>query len=344
VRALLFPHRIAVIVALGLCQIGEFSFVLIQIGKMYHVIDAATYQIIIAASILTMALTPLFINLAPRVGRKVDFREDREGKSVSGQLRDHVIIVGYGLAGRHLARVLKAAGLSYIILELNGTTVRRAKLLGEPILFGDASRLSILDRCGIHSAHTIVFVISDPLAVRQGVKLARHTNPKIFIIARARMMTEIEELRTAGADDVVSEEFETSIEIFTSVLTRLRVPGNIIRSQTALLRTNNYSIMRSPAPLAYLSENITRALSLGTIDNFLVTNGMKVAGMTIAELDLRRATGAMILALVRDDIPQTNPMPETRIAANDILVLVGSHSQMESAFHYLEQNSESETR
>ena len=337
VRGLLFTHRIAAIVALGLSQIGEFSFVLIQTGKACGIVDPWTYQLAIAASIVTMALTPLLIYIAPAIGRRMGSFEGKSPEPPPGeQLRNHVIIVGYGLAGRHLATVLKAASLPYVILELNGATVRRAKRDGEPILYGDASRSDILVRCGILGARIIVFVISDPPSVRRGVKLARQMNPDLFIITRARMQAEIEGLRASGADDVVSEEFETSIEIFTSVLTHLRVPGNIIRSQTKLLRTDDYQVLRSATPMAHLSEDITRALSAGTIDTFLVVPDMKAAGMTIAQLDLRRATGAAILALVRNDEPRTNPGPDVQILAGDVLVVVGSHAQMDSAFRYLE--------
>jgi CPA2 family monovalent cation:H+ antiporter-2 len=236
-----------------------------------------------------------------------------------------------------LARVLKEASIPYVVVEMNGATVKKAKLAGEPIFYGDASRESILDHCGIRAARVIVFVISDPLLLRRGVRLARQLNPGIFIIVRTRRQAEIAELRSCGADEVVSEEFETSIEIFTNVLTRLRIPGNLIRTQTNLLRHDDYTMLRSPAPAGRVLEDLARALSIGTTDTFLLGARSMAVGQTIQELDLRRRTGVSIIALVRHDVPQTNPIPETRFAAGDVLVLFGSHAQVDAAFAFLEQ-------
>jgi monovalent cation:H+ antiporter-2, CPA2 family len=326
--------RLAVLVSLGLSQIGEFSFVLILAGKTQGIIDPTMYQIAIASSILTMALTPLLVWIAPKLADQLKFRETLPPNGAD-EISNHVIVVGFGLAGKHLSKVLKAASLPYRIVELNGVTVKKAKLDGEPIMYGDASRQSILESCGIKKARVIVFVIPDPISVRRGIKLARQMNPEIVIIARTKMQSEINELKACGANDVISEEFETSIEIFTTVLARLRIPGNIIRTQTRLLRSDDYQMLRSSAPVGQLSENIAKALSIGTIDTFLINPKLKASGMTIAQVDLRKNTGAGILAIVRNEIPQSNPSPDTVISTGDILVLVGSHAQMDKAFDYL---------
>jgi monovalent cation:H+ antiporter-2, CPA2 family len=331
--------RVAVMVAMGLSQIGEFSFVLIQVGKMYGLVDFGEYQTAIASSIFTMALTPLLVFAAPLVARQLNPRASQPPADLPPDLSGHVIVVGFGLAGRQLAAALKAAGVPYLIVELNNITVKKARQQGEPIIYGDASRQSILESCRIRGARVIVFVISELHAVRRGVKLARQMNPDIFIIARTRMQSDIPELRACGATDVISEEFETSIEIFTTVLARLRVPGNIIRTQTRLLRLDDYRMLRSQSPVGHLSENIFKALSIGTIDTFLVTESLSVAGKTIVQLDLRKITGAAILALVRSDVPMANPPADTVIMQGDLLVLVGSHAQMDAAFRYLEQGN-----
>jgi CPA2 family monovalent cation:H+ antiporter-2 len=337
VRLLSFPPRVAVMVALGLCQIGEFSFVLLQAGKASGVADEWLYQLAIASAIITMALTPVLIRYAPAIAAWLYRSGGAEPADVSAGPNQHVIVVGFGLAGYHLARVLKEASIPYVVVEMNGATVKKAKLEGEPIFFGDASRESILAHCGVCAARVIVFVISDPLLLRRGVRLARQMNPDVFIIVRTRRQTEIAELRACGADEVVSEEFETSIEIFTNVLTRLRIPGNIIRTQTRLLRVDDYTMLRSSAPAGRMLESVTRALNIGTTDTFLLSATSIAVGQTIQEMDLRRRTGVSIIALVRNDVPQTNPVPETRITAGDVLVLFGSHAQVDAAFAFLGQ-------
>ena len=223
-----------------------------------------------------------------------------------------------------------------MILELNGNTVKEAKKLGEPILFGDASRTAILEQCGIHTAKFIVFVISDTGAMQRGARMAKDLNPSIFIIARARMQADIDELRRCGADEVVSAEFETSIEIFTNLLVRLGVPGNIIRTQTRLLRHDDYTMLRSVSSGAGLPAELQKVLSMGTTETFLVTASMYAAGKNLMDLDLRKIAGATIIAMVRDSKPQPSPGPATVFAAGDVLVLVGSHEQIDAAFAHLE--------
>jgi CPA2 family monovalent cation:H+ antiporter-2 len=189
VKLLSYPPQVAITVAMGLCQIGEFAFVLLQQGKAYHVVDLWNYQLGISSSIITMLLTPLFILLAPHLARRTGTVLSATGSTdgAAAALANHVIIVGFGLAGRHLAKVLKFSGVPYVILELNGNTVKEAKKQGEPILYGDASRPAILEQCGIHTAKFIVFVISDTGAMQRGARMAKQINPSIFIIARARM-------------------------------------------------------------------------------------------------------------------------------------------------------------
>jgi monovalent cation:H+ antiporter-2, CPA2 family len=341
VKLLSYPPQVAITVAMGLCQIGEFAFVLLQQGKAYHVVDAWNYQLGISSSILTMLLTPLFILLAPHLARRTGNvpAAARGDDGTAATLANHVIIVGYGLAGRHLATVLKVSGVPYVILELNGNTVKEAKKQGQPILFGDASRPAILEQCNINAARFVVFVISDTGAMERAARLAKQMNPSIFIIARARMQADIDDLRRCGADEVVSAEFETSIEIFTNLLVRLGVPGNIIRTQTRLLRHDDYTMLRSEPgrDAGRLPAELQKVLAMGTTETFMVRESMYAAGKSLKELDLRKVTGATIIAMSQNGKPMPNPGPQTVFEAGDVLVLVGSHEQIEAAFAHLEQ-------
>ena len=248
-----------------------------------------------------------------------------------------VVVVGFGVNGRNLARVLKAAHIGYRVVELNGTTVRRALRDGEPMLFGDVTRREILEQAGVRGAGMVVFAVSDIAAVRRAIVLARQLNPRLHIIVRTRMVTEMDELVALGADEVVAEEFETSIEIFTRVLQHLRVPRNIIRAETKLLRGETYEMFRSPAAAQGVSEQLLEVLAQGTEEIFRVEGGMACAGKTIREVDLRNRSGATVIAVVRGGEPQTNPSPDLRLAPRDSLVLVGSHAELERAIEVLER-------
>jgi CPA2 family monovalent cation:H+ antiporter-2 len=335
-----FPRRIVAIVALALAQVGEFSFVLLQVGQSQGLLDRALYQTFIAASILTMIATPSLVGAAPRLGEALGHWGRRPAAAVhpAGEtraLRRHVVIVGFGVNGRNLARVLRAAHISYKIVELNGEMVRRGMAEKEPILFGDATRREILEHVGIAEADVVVFAISDLEAVRRAIRLARELNPKVRIIVRTRLVDEIEGLHQSGADEVIAEEFETSIEIFTRVLEHYHIPRNIIRAETRALRGQGYQMMRSPST-ARLPENFLDLLAAGTTEVFQLEDESPAVGQTIHTLDLRRRTGVTVIALVRGERSHPNPHPDLQLEAGDRLVLMGNHAEMEQAFDLLE--------
>ena len=341
-----FPIRTCLITAFGLAQIGEFSFVLIRLGYFHGLLNEHSYQLSIASTVLTMLLTPLLISHAPRVFGRASWTNQKVGALDSSplnkkeeKLSNHVIVIGFGLNGRHLARVLKAAHCPYVVVDLNGHKVQEAKRNGEPIYYGDATRHEILEKCEIKTASIAVFAISDPVALRRSVRLTRHLNPEIYIIVRSWRLFEIEELQNLGANDVIAQEFETSIEIVTIVLTRLHLPGNIIRAQSKLLRVDGYQMLRSPPSATGISEKVAHALAAGTTDTFLIANDHIAVGKTIRDFELRQHTGATIIAVVRQEQSLPNPRPDLEIEVGDVLVLVGSHVEIERAFIYLEQAS-----
>ncbi|HVS66354.1 MAG TPA: cation:proton antiporter [Thermoanaerobaculia bacterium] len=339
VRGLRFPRRTAGIAGLSLAQIGEFSFVLLQAGLATGLIATEQYDLLLAAAFLTLLATPLLIQFGPRLPwPATDPRSAAAAAAAAAGQRPsgHVVIVGFGLTGRHLAHVLRASALRYRVIEIDGRLVRKAKQDGEPILFGDASRLEILDHAAVRDAAMVVFAISDPAALRQGLAAARALSPSVPIIVRTHRLRELEELRRVGADEVVSEEFETSIEIFTRVLTRLHVPRNVIRTQARLLREGSYEMMRSASPSPEADGVLARALAAGTTDVFLVAEGHEIASRSLRDLELRQRTGASVIAWVRDDRPETEVDPDHRIEPGDALVLVGGHAAIEKAFRLLE--------
>ncbi len=332
-----YPFRTVAIVGLSLAQVGEFSFVLLQLGDRFRLLPPDLYQSFLAASVLTMLLTPALVQLAPLLAARTG--SQGAGEEPVPSLRDHVVIVGFGLSGRNLARVLKEASISYVIIELSGESVRRALRDGEPVLFGDATRRDILEHAGIARARVAVFAISDLEAVRRSIQFARHLNPGLHIIVRTRMVAEIEDLRRHGADQVFAEEFETSIEIFTHVLEQYHVPRNVIRTQTRALRGEDYRMLRTPAGSADLSEALLRILAAGTVEIFRLEPASPAVGQTIRELALRKRTGTTIIAVVRGDTPTTNPGADLRLETGDHLVLVGSHEEIERAFLCLEPSA-----
>jgi len=342
VRILGYSSRISLLTGLALAQIGEFSFVLASVGRSNGLLPENIFQIFLASSILTILATPILIQVSPLLADRMErtFNWGSQalevGKRPARDLQDHVIIAGYGLNGRNLAHVLKEAGISYVILELNPETVKKAVADRVCIIFGDVASRTILKEALIERARSIVFAISDPAATRRGVRLARELNPEMFILVRTRYASEIDELYSLGANDVIPEEFETSIEIFTRVLDRYHIPRNIIDAQVRVLRGECYGLLRGTCEAVKPSaERIADFLSAGTAETFYVTRGSWPAGKTLRGIDLRKKTGATVIAVVRGDDSFASPGAEFTIASGDTLVLVASHGDMNRAFQFL---------
>jgi CPA2 family monovalent cation:H+ antiporter-2 len=342
VRVLAYPARTALSVGFALAQVGEFSFVLAQVGRGHGLLDDPLYQAFIAAAVLSMLATPALVAAAPRLAAALPSRRRPAGEPAAAGLlagaagaTGHVVVVGFGVSGRNLARVLRKAGIPYLVVELNGEAVRAARREGEPIVYGDAARREILAQARLATAEAVVFAISDPVAVRRAVATARALSPRLHILVRTRRLDEIDDLYRHGADEVIAEEFETSIEIFTRVLARFGVARNVVEAETRILRGDSYRILRTPASEKALSEKLINALAAGTTAVFFLEPGSAAAGKTIRTIDLRRRAGASIIAVVRDGEARTNPPADLALAAGDSLVLVGSHAEVRAAFDLL---------
>lgn len=349
IQLLGFPQRVAATTALGLAQIGEFSFVLAKAGKAVNLLPDTDYQTFLAASIISMIATPLMISAAPGFGdfaQKI-FRDKRDDPALmdesedihltsSGGLNNHVIIVGYGLNGRNLARVLRAVLVPYTILDLNAETVRQAKEKGEKINYGDATRREVLHHAHIADASALVLAMSDPQSARRTVRQAREMNEKIYIVVRTRYISEITELLELGADEVIPEEFETSIEIFSRVLQKYGVARQVIEGQIEEIRRQGYEMLRSPSLAQLKIPNLNAALHAAATETIKLSADSPVIGKNLGELNLRGQTGATLIAVVRRGETKVNPGANYKLLEDDILILLGTSEKIERAEQLLQ--------
>jgi CPA2 family monovalent cation:H+ antiporter-2 len=335
--------RVAATVGILLAQVGEFSFVLADQAMRVEILTPAQFQAVLAASVLTMLVTPFLVMSVPplllRWGTDAPLLETEDRTSAD---RGHVVIVGYGLNGRNLARVLRETGIAYRILELNSDTVRTAAREGEPITFGDGTRPAVLQAVGVESAAVVVVAISDSVATRRIASLVRRLNASAALIVRTRFMTEIDELYRLGADEVIPEEFETSVEIFARVLQRFHVPRNVIDLQVELIRNEGYAIMRGARASQPWPGNLSAVLAASTTETVLIPADSHVVGHSLAQLDLRQRTGASVIAVVRNGNPFTNPSSDFVLEASDVVVFLGDHKALVAARRTLESTKEPE--
>lgn len=338
--ALGVPLRIAIITALALAQIGEFSFVLSQSGVKAGILTPELYQIFLAASIATMGLTPVCLRVAaPLADALVSVLPHRwsRGRGVLVKhekpltMSDHMIIVGYGVNGRNLARVLGKVAIPYVVIETNPFTVRKEAKKGHHIQFGDASKPEVLHHARIEQARGVVVAISDAAASRRVAALARQLNPGLHIIVRTRYLLEVEPLYKLGVNEVVPEEFETSVEILSRVLRNYLVPHDEIEQCVNEVRSDGYEMLRTMSRRHSHAVGISGYLAGAELATFRVKQGSTLAGQSLSDGTIRSCSGATVMVIKRGEEVVPNPDPVWDLKEGDILLLLGSAEQLAAA-------------
>ena len=344
------PPRSAVMVGIALAQVGEFSFLLAQQGQESGFFRGDPYQVFLAVSVLSMIVTPFLMQWSPHLARRTEawqrlrhwlpsrttaHVQQIEGKQI--RKKGHVIIAGYGLNGRNLARVLGETEIPYLVLDLDGNTVSREAKHGAPVYYGDATNPNVLRHMRIEDAKVLVLAISDPFITRRAVQIAKGLNPKIHVVVRTRYLRELEELHRLGADDVVPEEFETSIEIFALVLRTYKLPQDFVMQKVEQVRREGYALLRRSE-----SPELPHHLHGGTltdaeVETCRIDDDSPALGKTLAEIALRPRTGASVIAWTSAGVTQANPPENTRLMVGDIVVLLGSRAQIRQAMELLLQ-------
>ncbi len=341
IRTLGYPWRVSMIGAIGLAQIGEFSFLLMSEGSRDGLLGAEAYQYLLAVAIFTMVATPFMMRAAPWAGRyfvrrlirEPEPEEPGEESPGAGRVDNHVIVSGYGMNGKNLARVLRSTHVPYVVVDLNDALVGEGREAGEPIFYGDVNNPEILYRVGVDRARMMVLAISDPMATRRAVAVARRANPGLSILVRTRYMADVDDLIALGANAVIPEEFETSIEIFSRVLHEYHVPAHVIAQQEELIRSGTYRILRErvPSRTAGLLSEFEEFLRRKVIELFYVSPDSPWAGRTIRDLPFQNGAGIILLAVLRKDRAIVQPSPEETVEAGDKLVLFGGHAPLATA-------------
>ncbi|HLR77262.1 MAG TPA: cation:proton antiporter, partial [Balneolaceae bacterium] len=302
------PIRIAAASGLILAQISEFSFVLERAGNSLGLSPAglgdAGSQTFIAVTVLLMIASPFLFSAAPGMGNlfaslfsgRAETKKTLHEKDAES-IEDHVIIVGYGPAGRYLVKALRDSGIPFVVIEMNPQSVKEMKQQDLPVIYGDAGQTHILNSAVIKKAKLLVIATNDPTSSPLILKRARQINPTLQIILRARYLNQVERLEQQGADIVVPEELETTVRLFRHVLGAYLIPEQEIERQVNNLRADDYQIMRGSVQEAHLM------VLKGLDDEGLHTRVVKVreqspaTGKTLEELQLRKKYGITVLTI-----------------------------------------------
>jgi CPA2 family monovalent cation:H+ antiporter-2 len=292
-----------------------------------------------------MVATPFLMRAAPWAGRifvrhlahGLEPENLGEAPADAARVENHVIISGYGMNGKNLARVLRSTHVPYVVVDLNDALVREGREAGEPIFYGDVNNPEILARVGVDRARMLVLAISDPMATRRAVAVARRASPRLGILVRTRYVADVDDLIALGANAVIPEEFETSVEIFSRVLREYHVPDHVVSQQEELIRSGTYRILRervSSGDEGLMSE-FELFLRQKVIEIFYVSPDSPWAGRPLRDLPVGNGAGIVLLAVLREDHAIVQPSPEERIEAGDKLVFFGGHAPLATALEML---------
>jgi CPA2 family monovalent cation:H+ antiporter-2 len=249
--------RIGVLTGLALAQTGEFSFVLAAEAARAGLLAEPLQTVFVAGSVTTLLATPFLFRAAPALAaraaalvERTDAAAPPEPASPLAALHGHALLVGYGMAGRNVARVLRASGVPYAALDANPSHAREAAERGELVFFGDATRAPLLRRLGIERARFVVVAISDPQATREVVALARRIAPRARLLVRTRFVRDVDALAAAGAHVVVAEEYEATVDLVSEALRLTGVGDEAVATFAAALREEGYDALRAAPGLA----------------------------------------------------------------------------------------------
>ena len=340
VWVLRYPVRTALHTGLALFQLGEFGFILAIPGLEYELLSEEHYQIFLSVSILSMGATPFMLEYADRIVRriflsfipkpvgrrlnslvKVKHENERSTKQV---LNDHMVIIGFGLNGQNVASAAIDTGIRCVVIDADAERAQKAKATGLLTLVGDASHAHLLEQAHVERARVVVIAIADATQTKQIVAAVRTLTRTAHVIVRTRYVREMQANFDAGANEVIPEEFETSIEIFHRVLRKYLVPEAKVQDMIASIRNDHYGRLRGAGNRVRRKEETLTIPGL-EIATLPVTLGRgKVVGHTIAENALRERYGVTVLAIRRGGRFITNVKAEERILTDDVLYLSGS--------------------
>lgn len=336
-----YPPRTVLLTGFALFQIGEFSFILSKVGIEYKLLTPEMNQYFLSISILTMLMTPFVMMNAERLAslfitsrmqKKWGLPATQPPKNGKKEgLDDHLVIVGYGINGTNVAKAAQYAKIPYVIIELDAGIVAQEKKKGTPIMYGDAMHSHILESVYLNRARVVVVAISDPQATKAIIANIRSISQSVYLIVRTRYVKEIQQLTVLGADEVIPEEFETSIEIFSHVLHNYLVPMDEIDHFIDTIRADDYKLFRSPS-------KSPRTLSSSRIPDFKITcvrllaDGGDVVGKTIAELNVRQNYRLNILAILRRGKMIEFVTPEEKLMQHDQVFVSGAQEDIEAFY------------
>jgi len=339
---LLFPRpaRTFLVIAVGLAQIGEFSFIIGQGGVANKMLTADQYSLILAASLISISVNPLLYRVLPKLEKLLQRmpgfwkRMDASTHIVEVKeedLHDHVVIVGYGRIGKHLVEVLKSLNVPLLVIESDVERIDQLNQQQIPTLYGDAANSEVITHAGLAKARAIICTVPEESSAATIVTAARDINPDLPIIVRAASTEGVQNLARLGAQHVVHPELEGGLEMVHHTLLQLGFPLREVHSYTDAVRRDNYDINTLSDEEHRSLHNLLAAFEGIEIAWATVGDASSLSGLSLADANVRSRTGASVVAYIRDKHLTPNPKSMTVFENGDRIGFIGDPDQIEAA-------------
>lgn len=337
---LLFPRpaKTFLVVAVGLSQIGEFSFILGQGGLSLGFLDANQYSLILAASLFSITINPFMYKLLPvlekMLRRAPGFWRQLDASTAIPEIREeqlnqHVVIIGYGRVGKQLVDVLEKLAIPLLVIEANVEHIASLNQRRIATLYGDASNSEVIRHAHLERARALVTTVPDETAAAMIVVAARQIAPKLPIIGRAASEKGVRHMAGLGADHLIHPELEGGLEIIQHTLLSLGFPLREVHTYTESIRRDHYDYELNTANEYASLYGLLRAVKGVEIIWVEAAEGSPLVGKSLSEANIRSRTGASVVALVRHNALTANPKSSTVFEAGDVLGLIGESEQIE---------------
>ena len=344
-RIFKYGNVVPLAVGLGLFQVGEFSFVLAQIGVSTNSISHELYSLVLTTAIITMFLTPLISGQTARLyalHRRLFKHEPLDSINFPKTgFRNHVIIIGGGRVGFRIAQVLKRLNVTLLIIELDQHRVDRAKHAFIPVIYGNACHEVVLEAAETKLARLLIITSPEIVIAQTIVQRVRKVNAEIQVVARAPGIEFLEEFKKLNISDVVIPEFEAGLEMARKALVHLHIPAAKIQHYTESLRQDLFASFLSENEEEKIMEQILKAEHQYDLQWMLIKQGSQLVGFTIGEAEIRTKTNSSVVGVIRDDILKANPDENFRFQLNDRVAIIGTDSSRDLFFQMTRQQRNS---
>jgi monovalent cation:H+ antiporter-2, CPA2 family len=329
-----YPLKTALVVGLGLAQIGEFSFVLASEGRSLGLVSQRVYMLILGTTAVTLVLTPFVLRLIPQLfllaesvpwlKRVLDKTDFPLAASEEASLADHIVVCGYGRIGQNIVQLLQDHSYPVLVIDQSEQRIQQLREAQIPYVYGNAASLHVLEKAGVSTARGMAIALPDSMSTRLCIKRALEITPDLDAVVLASQNKDIELLYQLGAREVVQPEFEASLELSSHLLTGIGLPLPVIQREVQQIRSSHYLGLQSQRSSIQVSRELKAAAQDMNSKWYPLPIDSPLIGMTLEESNLRRLTGVSLMAIQREDGEEIDyPDGKTLLDQGDRLLVVG---------------------